>query len=132
MGSHSSQLDVIEMSKLILQVEGEPLKDEQLQDGLSHFLSNDDAFRVLKATVHLMESGDLSFWTSNRLMHRLKAFAVELQAEQGQQQVDGALLLSWLEQGGNLEPNVRWEIESLPDNGGIYHILLEGGKKNES
>jgi hypothetical protein len=120
------------MSRLILQVEGEPLKDDQLREGLSYFLSNDDAFRILKAMVRLMESGDLSFWTSTRLMHRLRAFAAEVQAEQCQQQVDGALLLSWLEQGGNLEPNVRWEIQSLPDNGGIYRTLLEGGKKNES
>jgi hypothetical protein len=111
------------MSRLILQVEGEPLEDKQLREVLSHFLSNEDAFRVLKAMVRLMESGDLSFWVSTRLMHRLRAFTTEGQAEHAQRQVDGTLLLSWLEQGGNLEPNVRWEIQSLPDNGRIYHIL---------
>ena len=36
----------------------------------------------------------------------------------------------WLR--GGIQPNVRWEIESLPDNGGIYHILLKGGKNDES
>lgn len=120
------------MSKLILQVEGEPLGDDQLREVLSHFLSNDDAFRVLKAMVRLMESGDLTFWVSTRLIHRLSAFTAEGQAEHAQRQVDGTVLLSWLEQGGNLEPNVRWEIQSLPDNGGIYRTLLKGGKKNES
>jgi hypothetical protein len=119
------------MSKLILQVEGEPLGDDQLREVLSHFLSNDDAFRVLKAMARLMESGDLTFWVSTRLMHRLSAFTAEGQAEHAQRQVDGTLLLSWLEQGGNLEPNVRWEIQSLPDNGGIYRTLLKGGKKDE-
>ncbi len=36
----------------------------------------------------------------------------------------------WLR--GGTELNVRWEIETLPDNGGIYQFLLKGGKKNES
>lgn len=36
----------------------------------------------------------------------------------------------WLR--GGIQPNVRWEIESLPDNGVIYHILLKGGKNDES
>lgn len=29
-------------------------------------------------------------------------------------------------------PSIRWEIDTLPDNGGIYQFLLKGGKKNES
>ncbi len=36
----------------------------------------------------------------------------------------------WLR--GGTELNVRWEVETLPDNGGIYQFLLKGGKKNES
>jgi len=36
----------------------------------------------------------------------------------------------WLRGGAEL--NIRWEIETLPDNGGIYQFLLKGGKKNES
>ena len=27
-----------------------------------------------------------------------------------------------------MEPSVRWEVESLPNNGGIYKMLLKGGK----
>jgi len=119
------------MSKLIIKVDDKQLKDEQLREGLSDFLSNEDAFRVLKAIMHLMQSGDLGFWLSNRLTRKLKAFAVERGVGR-EEALDDTLFLSWLEQGGNLEPNVRWEIQSLPDNGGIYHILLEGGKKNES
>ena len=36
----------------------------------------------------------------------------------------------WLH--GDRELSVRWEVETLPDNGGIYQFLLKGGKKNES
>ena len=36
----------------------------------------------------------------------------------------------WLRGGAEL--NIHWEIETLPDNGGIYQFLLKGGKKNES
>jgi len=32
---------------------------------------------------------------------------------------------------GGRELNVRWEIETLPDKGGIYEFLLKGGKNNE-
>jgi hypothetical protein len=114
------------MSRLIIHVDSEQLKDEQLWEGLSAFLSNDDAFQLLKAIVRLMQSGDLGFWLSTRLMRELTTFAA------GQQKVDEMLFLSWLEQGGSLELNVRWEIQSLPDNGGIYRTLLKGGKKDES
>jgi len=34
----------------------------------------------------------------------------------------------WL--SGYRELNIRWEIETLPDNGGIYEFLLKGGKNN--
>ena len=36
----------------------------------------------------------------------------------------------WLR--GSADLNIHWEIETLPDNGGIYQFLLKGGKKNES
>jgi len=36
----------------------------------------------------------------------------------------------WLRGGAEL--NIHWEIETLPDNGGIYQFLLKGGKKSES
>jgi len=29
------------------------------------------------------------------------------------------------------QPSVRWEIDTLPNNGGIYQFLLKGGKKDE-
>ncbi len=32
---------------------------------------------------------------------------------------------------GGRELNIRWEIETLPDNGGVYEFLLKGGKTNE-
>lgn len=120
------------MSRLIIQVDGEPLKDEQLREGLSDFLSNDDAFRILKAIVRLLQSGDLSLWLSTRLMRELRAFAAELRGEHHKKQVDDTLFLSWLQQRGILRPNVRWEIQSLPDNGGVYRTLLKGGKNDES
>ena len=31
-----------------------------------------------------------------------------------------------------MKPRIQWEVESLPNDVGIYHILLEGGKYNES
>jgi len=36
----------------------------------------------------------------------------------------------WLYGGAELK--IHWEVETLPDNGGIYQFLLKGGKKNES
>jgi hypothetical protein len=35
----------------------------------------------------------------------------------------------WLFSGREL--NIRWQIETLSDNGGIYEFLLRGGKNNE-
>ena len=120
------------MSRLIIQVDGEPLKDKQLREGLSDFLSNDEAFRILKATLRLLQSGDLSFWLSTRLMRELRAFAAELWGEHNKKQIDDTLFLSWLQQRGILGPNIRWEIQSLPDNGGVYRTLFKGGKNYES
>ena len=28
---------------------------------------------------------------------------------------------------GGTDPNVRWDVETLPDDGGIYRMLLKGG-----
>lgn len=82
---------------------------------------------------HLIKSGDLGFWLSPRLMWKLKAFAAEQQGESSQcmGKIDDTLFLSWLQQGGSMEPNLRWEVESLPNNGGIYKILLRGGQKEK-
>jgi len=33
---------------------------------------------------------------------------------------------------GGAELNIHWEVETLPDNGGIYQFLLKGGRQNES
>ncbi len=35
-------------------------------------------------------------------------------------------------QGGEIQPNVRWQIEYMPDNGDIYKILLRGGRESEN
>ena len=120
------------MPRLRIRIEPKHLNDASLREGFSVLAHDDDAIQLVQAMGRLIESGDLGFWLSPRLMRKLKAFATEHHAEYGQQEVDDTLFLSWLEQGGNLEPNVRWDIESMPDNGGIYRILLEGGKRNES
>jgi hypothetical protein len=118
------------MPRLKIKIDDQQLNDDQLREGLSGFVSNNDAVGFVKAMGHLMKSGDLAFWLSPRLMRKLKAFAVEKQAESSQvvAEVDDTLFLSWLQRGGSLEPNLRWEMESLPNNGGIYRMLLEGGQ----
>jgi hypothetical protein len=32
---------------------------------------------------------------------------------------------------GSIEPSLEWEVKSLPDNGGIYRVLLQGIKEEE-
>lgn len=121
------------MPRLRITIDDEPLEDGQLREGLSFLASDGDAMKLVKAIFRLIECGDLGFWLSPRLMRKLKAFAAEQRGEssQGMGEVNDTLFLSWLEQGGSMEPNLRWEVESLPNNGGIYRILLQGGQNEK-
>ena len=62
------------------------------------------------------------------------SFAAERQEEGIQRtgEVDDELFLAWLLQGGSMESNFKWEVASLPDNGGIYRIILKGGQNEKS
>ena len=93
-----------------------------------------EGIRAAKAIAHLIKSGDLCIRLSARLERKLRAFAAEQYEDSGQgmREVDDALFLSWLRQGGSIEPTVRWEIESLPNNGGIYRMLMKGGQDGKS
>lgn len=117
------------MPRLKMDIHDQQLSDEQLREGLWGFASDDEVFQVLKTMARLMTGGDLGFWLSPRLMRKLKAFVAKQQGEsrQGIGEVDDTVFLSWLEQGGSMELNLHWEVESLPNNGGIYKILLRGG-----
>lgn len=121
------------MPRLKIEIDDQQLTDDRLRAGLSGFVSDDDAIKLIKAMGHLIKGGDLGFWLSPRLIRKLKAFAAEQQGEktQGMAEVDDTLFLSWLQQGGSMEPNLHWEVESLPNNGGIYKILLTGGRNEE-
>jgi len=120
------------MTILDLHLDDEELDDKQLRESLSRFISNDDDFRLLKRLLHLMQSRDLRFSLSPRLSRELKASARNENAGRSRQEIDGTAFLQWLEVRGKVEPNIRWEIDTLPDNGGIYRMLLEGGRKDES
>ena len=62
-------------------------------------------------------------------MRKLQAFAAEQDKNiPGGAKVDDLLFLAWLRQQGVMEPTLRRELESLPNNGGIYKILLKGGQ----
>lgn len=121
------------MPRLRITIDDEQLEDEQLRERLSFLASDDDAMKLVKAIFRLLECGDLGFWLSPRLMRKLKAFVAKQQggSRQGIGEVDDTVFLAWLEQGGSMEPNLRWEVESLPNNGGIYRILLQGGQNEK-
>lgn len=121
------------MPKLKLEINEQELHDYRFREGLLDFVSDDDAIRFVEAMLRLMESGDLAFWLSPKLVRRVMAFAAEQQEEnsEGIGEIDHALFASWLLQVGSMEPNVRWEVESLPNNGGIYRMLLRGGKNED-
>jgi hypothetical protein len=107
---------------------------DQLREGLLAFVSNNDGIRLTKAVGQLMKSGDLAFWLSARLMRRVRAFTAEQQGESSLsvgKKVDGIVFVSWLLQVGSMEPSLRWEVESLPNNGAIYRMLMEGGQDEE-
>ena len=118
------------MPRVIIKIDGQQSNDEILQEGLSTIASNMEAMQFVRTMVNLMKSGDLGFWLSTRLARKVKALDQGHQGRSSQstQDIDEGSFLSFLQQGGSLEPNVRWEVESLPNNGGIYRILLEGGK----
>ena len=113
-----------------IEIGDQQLNDDQLREELSAFLSNDEAYRLTREMAQLMKSGDLGFWLSPRLMREVKAFAAKQQGEssQGIVKVDETAFVSWLLKAGSMELNPRWEVESLPNNGGIYRMLLEGGQ----
>lgn len=119
------------MPRVIMKLDDEQLNNENLQEGLSTIASNGDVVRFVKAMLNLMKSGDLGFWLSTRLARKVKALDQEHQgrSRQSTREIDEESFLSFLQQGGSIEPNIRWEIQSLPDNGGIYRALLQGGKK---
>jgi hypothetical protein len=121
------------MPKLKLEINEQELHDYKLREGLLDFVSDDDAIQFVEAMLRLMASGDLAFWLSPKLVRRVMAFAAEQQEEnnEGIGEIDQALFASWLLQVGSIEPNVRWEVESLPNNGGIYRMLLQGGKNED-
>jgi hypothetical protein len=118
------------MPRVIMKMDGQQSNDEILQEGLSTIASNVEAMQFVKTMLNLMKSGDLGFWLSTRMARKIKALGQEQQRRDSQSigEIDEESFISFLQQGGSLEPNVRWEVESLPNNGGIYRILLKEGK----
>ena len=106
----------------------------ELPEQFRAMVSDNNAIRLVKAMGCLMKSGDLGYWLSPRLVRKIKALAKEQQGESSQstKEIDEELFLSFLQQGGSMELSVRWEVESLPNNGGIYKMLLKGGKDAQS
>ncbi len=117
------------MARLRLNISAQELSE--LPEQFRAMASDSNAMRIVMAMAFLMKSGDLGYWLSPRLMRRLKTFASRRNDDaikNVSEEVDDTIFLSWLEQGGSVEPNVQWEVEPLPNNGGIYRILLEGGQ----
>ena len=122
------------MPRLKIKINDQQLDDDRLRGDLSGLASDNDGIKLIKTMWHMMKSEDLDFWLSPRLMRRLKAFAAEQQEDGSQrtEDVDDELFLAWLLQGGSMESSFKWEVESLPDNGGIYRIILKGGQNEKS
>jgi hypothetical protein len=118
------------MPRVIIELDAQQVTDETLQEGLGTLASNREGMEFVKAMLNLMKSRDLGFWLSPRMARKIKALDQTHQGKSGQStgSIDEESFLSFLLQGGIIEPNVRWEVQSLPNNGGIYRILLEGGK----
>lgn len=118
------------MPRLKIEVDAQQLNDDQLRKGLAGFVSDDEAMKLVKAMGYLMKSGDLGFWLSPRLVRKIKALTKEQQGDSGQStgEIDEELFFSFLQQGGSMEPSVRWEIEFLPNNGRIYKFLTKEDK----
>lgn len=120
------------MAKLRLTISVQELSE--LPEQFRNLASDSNAMRIVTAMAFLMKSGDLCYWLSPRLMRRLKAFALRQDSDainNVSREVDDTIFFSWLEQVGNIEPNVQWEVESLTNNGGIYNILLKGGSNEK-
>ena len=119
------------MPRVIIKIDGQQSNDEILQEGLSTIASNTDAMQFVRTMVNLMKSGDLGFWLSPRLARKVKALEQGHKGRSGQSagEIAEESFSMFLQQGGTLEPNVQWEIEYLPNNGGIYRMLLEGDQK---
>ncbi len=122
------------MPRLKIKINDQQLDDDRLRGDLSGLGSDNDIIKLIKTMWHMMKSEDLDFWLSPRLMRRLKAFAAEQQEEGSQRtgEVDDELFLAWLLQGGSMESSFKWQVESLPDDGGIYRIILKGGQNEKS
>lgn len=122
------------MPRLKIKVDDQQLGDDQFRTELSGFVSDNDGIKIINTMWHMMKSEDFGFWLSPRLMRRLKTFAAEQQEKgrQSNEEVDDELLLAWLLKGGSMESNIKWKLESLPDNGGIYRIILEGSQNEKS
>ena len=118
------------MPRVIIELDAQQVTDETLHEGLGTLASNREAMEFVKAMLNLMKSRDLGFWLSPRLARKVKALDQEYREKSGQSagEIGEESFLSFLLQGGIIEPNVRWEVQSLPNNGGIYRILLGGGK----
>jgi len=118
------------MPRLRLQIGDQQPTGAELREGFATLASDKEFMRVMEAMLNLINSGHLGFWLSPQLMRRLKAFAAHQQGESSQsaEQKNDTLFLSWLQQAGSMEPHIDWKVESLPNNGGIYRMLLQGGK----
>jgi len=106
------------------------LDEDGLRKSVLDIMADDDAIQVVKAMARLMRSGDLGFWLSPSLLRRVKSFAAGLPGGggQGSSGVDDSVFFSFLEQGGGAVPAMKWEVESQPDNGAIYRMLMKGGE----
>lgn len=121
------------MPRLIMKIDDKQLNDDTLQEDLSNIATNDEVIRFVKAMLNLMKSGDLGFWMSQRLTRKIKAANKEHKGNSSQstREIDEESFLLFLREGGSIEPNIRWEVESLPNNSGIYRMLLQGGKNED-
>ena len=122
------------MPRLRIEVDDKLLRDDELREGFLFLASDHNAWNIVKAMLRLMKEGHLDLWLSPQLVRQLKRFALEKRGASGQGItgiVDATLLLWWLEEGAGMNLSVRWEVEFLPDNGGIYRMLLKGGRSEE-
>jgi len=118
--------------RLKLDIDDSLLSTDGIRLTLIRASSDAGTVKLFTTVARLVKSGDLAVWLSPRLMRKLNAYANQsAENTYGSTQVDDALLLSWLRAGGTVEPKVKWQVEPLPDNGGIYRILLSGGANEE-
>jgi len=118
------------MPRLRIKLDDPQPNDRELQDGLSTLTTNAEAMQFVKTMFSLLKSGELGFWLSPRLARKVKALVLQRQGinSPSTQDVDEEAFMLFLQQGGNIEPDLRWEVESLNDNGAIYRNILKGGR----